>query len=166
MHHLQLPSSPINGSHLRILIVHTRWNSEIVQLLVDGAKRTLTETLSVRSENIVVRDVPGAFELPFASQSLLAAAKAKGKPFDACISIGVLIKGSTMHFEYISEATSHGLMDVGLRSGTPVIFGVLTCLTKEQALQRAGAGSDPANSHNHGIDWAVSAVEMALLNNE
>lgn len=63
-----------------------------------------------------------------------------------------------MHFEYICDTTSHALSQVGLETGIPVIFGVLTCLTEQQALQRAGIGE---NSHNHGIDWALAAVEMA-----
>lgn len=84
-------------------------------------------------------------------------------PFDAVIAIGTLIKGSTMHFEYICEAVSQGLMRVGLDSNVPVIFGVLTCLTDEQALERAGiaqAGREE-KAHNHGIDWGNAAVEQA-----
>jgi 6,7-dimethyl-8-ribityllumazine synthase len=80
--------------------------------------------------------------------------------FDAVIAIGVLIKGSTMHFEYISDAVTHGLMKVQLDSGIPVIFGVLTALTDEQALERAGIASGSNKGHNHGIDWASAAVEM------
>jgi 6,7-dimethyl-8-ribityllumazine synthase len=66
-----------------------------------------------------------------------------------------------MHFEYIADATSHGLMRVGLDTGVPVVFGVLTCLTDEQALQRAGLTG--ADSHNHGLDWAEAAIEQATL---
>lgn len=83
-------------------------------------------------------------------------AKGLGKPFDAVISIGTLIKGSTMHFEYISESCCHGLMRVGLDTNTPVILGVLTCLSEEQALQRSGVGE---GAHNHGEDWGNAAVE-------
>ncbi|CAK5277515.1 unnamed protein product, partial [Mycena citricolor] len=79
------------------------------------------------------------------------------EPFDAVIAIGVLIKGSTMHFEYICDAVSHALMKVQLDTGVPVIFGVLTALTDEQALQRAGLAP---GSHNHGEDWGLAAVEM------
>ncbi|KAJ7074005.1 6,7-dimethyl-8-ribityllumazine synthase [Mycena amicta] len=79
------------------------------------------------------------------------------EPFDAVIAIGVLIKGSTMHFEYISDAVSHALMKVQLDTGVPVIFGVLTALTDEQALERAGL---TAGGHNHGEDWGLAAVEM------
>ncbi|KAJ7685614.1 6,7-dimethyl-8-ribityllumazine synthase [Mycena polygramma] len=79
------------------------------------------------------------------------------EPFDAVIAVGVLIKGSTMHFEYICDAVSHALMKVQLDSGVPVIFGVLTALTDEQALDRAGL---TPTGHNHGEDWGLAAVEM------
>ncbi|KAF8643809.1 hypothetical protein AX16_008827 [Volvariella volvacea WC 439] len=82
-------------------------------------------------------------------------------PFDAVIAIGVLIKGQTMHFEYISDSVSHGLMKVQLDTGVPVIFGVLTALTDDQALERAGLGTGQNKGHNHGEDWGLAAVEMA-----
>ncbi|KAG0296367.1 hypothetical protein BGZ96_009604 [Linnemannia gamsii] len=194
-----------DGSALRILIVHTRWNTPIVQGLVDGAKKTMIEQHNVKPENIVIESVPGAYELPFAAKKLLevsqiraaegasdlignvnlldglnlnspttsstgtappvsGGAKGSRQAFDAVICIGVLIKGSTMHFEYICEAVSQGIMRVGLDSGVPVIFGVLTCLNEEQALSRAGLDKD-GRGHNHGIDWGSGAVEMALLKN-
>ncbi|KAG9068467.1 hypothetical protein KI688_010737 [Linnemannia hyalina] len=197
-----------DGSALRILIVHTRWNTPIVQGLVDGARKTMIEQHNVKPENIVIESVPGAYELPFAAKKLLevsqiraaegandlignvnlldglnlnsptttsagappptsagtTGAKGSRQAFDAVICIGVLIKGSTMHFEYICEAVSQGIMRVGLDSGVPVIFGVLTCLNEEQALSRAGLDK-AGKGHNHGIDWGSGAVEMALLKN-
>ena len=84
------------------------------------------------------------------------------QPFDAVIAIGVLIKGSTMHFEYICDSVSHALMRVQLDTGVPVIFGVLTALTDDQALERAGLGRGADKGHNHGEDWGAAAVEMAL----
>ncbi|KAF9927617.1 hypothetical protein FBU30_003039 [Linnemannia zychae] len=205
---LEPATTPQDGSSLRILIVHTRWNSSIVQGLVDGAKKTMIEQHNVKPENIVIESVPGAYELPFAAKKLLevsqiraaegandlmgnvnlldglnlssptttstpsgtapptsaGAAKGSRQAFDAVICIGVLIKGSTMHFEYICEAVSQGIMRVGLDSGVPVIFGVLTCLNEEQALSRAGLDK-AGKGHNHGIDWGSGAVEMALLKN-
>lgn len=92
-----------------------------------------------------------------AGGSVISAAM-PNRPFDAVIAIGVLIKGETMHFEYISESVSHALMRIQLDTGVPVIFGVLTALTDEQALQRAGLSQ---GSHNHGDDWGLAAVEMA-----
>jgi 6,7-dimethyl-8-ribityllumazine synthase len=87
--------------------------------------------------------------------------KASTSAFDAVIAIGVLIKGETMHFEYICDAVSHGLMKVQLDTGVPVIFGVLTALNDEQALVRAGIGRGANKGHNHGEDWGSAAVEMA-----
>lgn len=81
------------------------------------------------------------------------------QPFDAVIAIGVLIKGETMHFEYISESVSHALMKVQLDTGVPVIFGVLTALSEDQALERGGLGRTN-KGHNHGEDWGLAAVEM------
>lgn len=86
------------------------------------------------------------------------------KPFDAVIAIGVLIKGATMHFEYIADAVSHGLMRVQLDSGVPVIFGLLTVLNEEQGLERAGLGKN--GMHNHGEDWGNAAVELGLKRRE
>ncbi|KAI7827200.1 6,7-dimethyl-8-ribityllumazine synthase-like protein [Kickxella alabastrina] len=185
----------LDGSSLKILIVHTRWNHEIVDPLVQGAISSL-QKYGVQTSNITVRDVPGAYELPGAAQKLIrqsqqqstnlvanivedllsttttgsgsgqhSSSKGSGKqgPFDAAICIGVLIKGSTMHFEYIADAVSHGIMRVGLDTGVPTVFGVLTCLTDEQAMQRAGIGRGEDKGHNHGGDWGSAAVEMALL---
>ncbi|KAG6335033.1 hypothetical protein ID866_4059 [Astraeus odoratus] len=83
-------------------------------------------------------------------------------PFDAVIAIGVLIKGSTMHFEYICDSVSHALMKTQLDTGVPVIFGVLTALDEDQALERAGIGRGQNKGHNHGEDWGLAAVEMAM----
>ncbi len=110
-------------------------------------------------ETIKIANVPGAYELPFATKALL-----KSGSYDAAISIGVLIKGSTMHFEYIADAVSHGLMRVGLDTDIPVIFGVLTCLDETQAFERAGISQgNGSHAHNHGLDWASTAIEMAQL---
>jgi len=84
------------------------------------------------------------------------------QPFDAVIAIGVLIKGATMHFEYISDTVSHGLMRVQLDTGVPVVFGVLTALTEKQAKIRSGIDVGEEQVHNHGEDWGLAAVEMAV----
>jgi 6,7-dimethyl-8-ribityllumazine synthase len=91
--------------------------------------------------------------------SALPTASVSNQPFDALIAIGVLIKGETMHFEYIADSVSQGLMRVGLDTGVPVIFGVLTVLNDEQAKARAGLTE---GGHNHGEDWGLAAVEMAV----
>ncbi|CAJ2501440.1 Uu.00g042930.m01.CDS01 [Anthostomella pinea] len=92
-----------------------------------------------------------------ASSSGTSSSSASTQPFDAVIAIGVLIKGETMHFEYIADAVSHGLMRVGLDLGVPVVFGVLTVLNDDQAKARAGIGG-----HNHGEDWGLAAVELGV----
>ncbi|KAG2147281.1 6,7-dimethyl-8-ribityllumazine synthase [Suillus cothurnatus] len=95
---------------------------------------------------------------PSASTSTLT--NIPNAPFDAVVAIGVLIKGSTMHFEYICDSVSHALMRIQIDTGVPVIFGVLTALTEDQALERAGLGRGAEKGHNHGEDWGLAAVEM------
>ncbi|KAK7687357.1 lumazine synthase [Cerrena zonata] len=147
-----------DGSNLRVGIVHARWNKKIIDSLVNGAVKKLLE-LGVKEENIFVESVPGSFELPFGSQLFVEKHEKLGKPLDAVIPIGTLIKGSTMHFEYICDATTHALMKLNFELKIPVIFGVLTCLSDEQAEARAGLV--PGKMHNHGEDWGAAAVEMA-----
>jgi len=81
------------------------------------------------------------------------------QPFDAVIAVGVLVKGETMHFEYIAEAVSHGLMNVQLSAGVPVVFGLLTVLNEQQGEMRAGLAD---GGHNHGEDWGLAAVELGV----
>lgn len=99
--------------------------------------------------------------LPKKNEPKSGTSTAKGSkvPFDAIVAIGALIKGSTMHFEYISDAVSQGLMRVQLDTGCPVVFGLLTLLTEEQGLERAGLKE---GGHNHGEDWGSAAVELGL----
>ncbi|KAK6070055.1 6,7-dimethyl-8-ribityllumazine synthase [Seiridium cupressi] len=177
-----------DGSALRIGIVHARWNSTIIEPLLKGTKDKLL-ACGVKESNIVVQSVPGSWELPIAVKSLYTASQVQATssasgssagdllgssttdltvlstsstpsaPFDAIIAIGVLIKGETMHFEYIADAVSHGLMRAQLDLSVPVIFGVLTVLSDEQAKARAGLLS---GSHNHGEDWGLAAVELGV----
>jgi 6,7-dimethyl-8-ribityllumazine synthase len=141
----------LDGSAVRIAIVSSRWNDDITTALLDGCRTTLGE-LKVPEENIFETSVPGSFELPLAARLL-----ALSGTCDAIITIGCLIDGETTHFDVISNAVAKGLMDVSLQTATPVVFGVLTCNTHEQAVARSHGG------HNHGVDWAKTAVEMALL---
>mmetsp|Transcript_15464 Transcript_15464/g.33633 ORF Transcript_15464/g.33633 Transcript_15464/m.33633 type:complete len:223 (-) Transcript_15464:228-896(-) len=144
----------LDGEDVRVGIIRTRWNDEHVSNLVSGAKKAMKE-VNVKDENIFVTEVPGAFELPLAARFL-----ALSGTVDAVICCGVLIKGDTLHFEYICDAVSSGIMSVGLQTSTPVIFGVLTCLNEEQVKKRS------TGQNNHGEDWGKTAVEMALLRNE
>jgi 6,7-dimethyl-8-ribityllumazine synthase len=146
----------LQGSHsaadCRFAIVVARFNEEITEGLLTGARRALAES-QVADENVTVVRVPGSFEIP-----LVAARLAKTGSFDAVICIGCLIKGDTMHFEYIASATSHGIMDASLATDVPIAFGVLTTLTEEQAYARARDNAD-----NKGREVARAAVEMATL---
>ena len=141
----------LDGSDVRVGIIRTRWNDEDVTRLVDGAKKALKEC-NVDDDNIFETEVPGSFELPLAAKYL-----ALSGTVDAIICAGVLIKGDTMHFEYICDAASKGIMNVGIQTNLPVVFGVLTCMNQEQVTARSTGDS------NHGYDWGKTAVEMALL---
>lgn len=99
-------------------------------------------------------------DLTSSATAATAKSDASKAPFDAIVAIGVLIKGETMHFEYIADAVSHGLMRVQLDANVPVIFGLLTVLNEEQGKARAGISADPAKNHNHGEDWGSAAVEL------
>ena len=151
-----LPPIDIRGSVVatgcRFAIVVSRFNEEITSGLLSGARSALLEA-AVNDEDVTVIHVPGAFEIPVAA---LHAAQA-GR-FDAVICLGCLIKGDTMHFEYIAEAATRGIVDVNLATGVPVTFGVLTTLTDEQAEVRSRPGSG-----NKGREAAQAALEMATL---
>jgi 6,7-dimethyl-8-ribityllumazine synthase len=106
---------------------------------------------SVKPSNIFTTYVPGSFELPITARFLAAS-----KRVDVIICLGCLIKGETMHFEYIAQATANGIMQVSLESYVPCIFGVLTVLNKDQAIKRS------TGTTNEGLSWGKSAVEMGL----
>jgi 6,7-dimethyl-8-ribityllumazine synthase len=143
----------LDGSDVRVGIITARWHDEINGNLIAGAKESLKKA-GVKEENIVEREVPGSFELPLACRFL-----ALSGTVDCILPIGTLIKGDTYHFEVISESVTKGLMDVGLSTGVPVVFGVLTANTEEQAKARS------EGKNNHGLQWGSAAVEMALLRN-
>jgi 6,7-dimethyl-8-ribityllumazine synthase len=136
----------------RFALVVSRFNEEITEGLLRGARAVLAES-GVRDEDVTVVRVPGAFELPLAARRLAASGA-----FDAIVCLGCVIKGDTMHFEYIAGAASQGIMDAGLQTGVPVGFGLLTTLTDEQAAERAADGPG-----NKGREAALAAVEMASL---
>lgn len=142
-----------DGKDVKVGILHARWNAPIIDALVKGAIEKLKE-LNVKEEHIIVESVPGAYELPYGTKKMF-----EKHGVDVVIPIGCLIKGSTMHFEYICDAVSSQLMKLQFQINKPIIFGVLTCLTEEQALKRAGV---LPGMHNHGEDWGACAVEMVL----
>ena len=136
----------------RFAIVVSRFNSEITDGLLQGARRTLSAA-QVHDEDITLVRVPGAFEIPVTAMRLAETGR-----FDAVICLGCLIKGDTMHFEYIAEAASNGIAQVAAVTGVPITFGVLTTMTEEQAAERAADGPG-----NKGREAAAAAVEMATL---
>jgi 6,7-dimethyl-8-ribityllumazine synthase len=136
----------------RFAIVVSRFNEAITEGLLAGARAALEEA-QVRSEDITLVRVPGAFEIPLTARRLAETGR-----FDAIVCLGCVIKGDTMHFEYIASAVSRGIMDVGTSTGIPVAFGVLTTLTDQQAVARAADGPE-----NKGREAALAAVEMATL---
>jgi 6,7-dimethyl-8-ribityllumazine synthase len=147
----ELTGSP-EAPGYRFAIVVSRFNAEITEGLLKGARALLTEA-SVRDEDLTVVRVPGAFEIPATALRL-----AESGLYDAIICLGCLIKGDTMHFEYIAEAASQGIAQAASATGVPVAFGVLTTMTEEQAAARAGDGPG-----NKGREAAAAAVEMATL---
>ncbi|RHY11954.1 hypothetical protein DYB36_013731, partial [Aphanomyces astaci] len=149
-----LSSRVLDGRGLRIGICTTEWNKEIIDALRDGAIRTLTAA-GVATDDIIVFKAPGAYELPFTASRLILS-----ENVDAVICVGCLIKGETMHFEYICEAVTQGIMKLNLDTGVPVMFGVLAVLNEKQARARAGLEE---GGHNHGVEWAQTAIEMAQL---
>lgn len=130
-------------------IVYTSWNADVVQDLLNEAKKELLNQ-GVDEKNIAIREVPGAFELPLATQFL-----AEEKEISAVISLGAIIRGDTPHFDFISSSCIEGLQNVALKTSVPVICGVLTTNTVEQALER----SEPSKM-NKGKEFALSAMSM------
>lgn len=140
------------GTNLKIGIVVGRFNDFITNKLLDGAEDALRRH-GVHEENIEVAWVPGAFEIP-----LVAKKMAHSNKFDAVITLGTVIRGSTPHFDYVCNEVAKGVSHASLSSDIPVIFGVLTTDTIEQAVERAGT-----KAGNKGWDAGISAIEMANL---
>jgi 6,7-dimethyl-8-ribityllumazine synthase len=140
----------LSGKGLKIGIVAARFNDFITGRLVDGALDGLMRHGVLESDIELVK-VPGSYEIPLAAQML-----ARAKKYDAVICLGAVIRGATPHFEYVSAEVSKGVASVSMETGLPVIFGVLTTDTIEQAIERAGT-----KSGNKGWDAALAAIEMA-----
>ncbi len=142
----------LNGSGLRFAIVAARFNEFIVSRLIAGAEDSLLRH-GTAAEDISLVWVPGAFEIPLVAQKLAASGK-----FDAVICLGAVIRGSTSHYDLVCNEVAKGIAQVGLKQDLPVIFGVVTTDTIEQAIERAGT-----KAGNKGADAAVSALEMVQL---
>ena len=149
---MQTLEGNINAKTKRFGIVVSRFNEVISKSLLTGAVDCLKRH-ECEDKNITVAYVPGAFEIPYAAKKM-----AESKKYDAVICLGAVIRGATPHFEYIAAEVSKGIASVSLGSGVPVIFGVITSDTIEQALERAGT-----KAGNKGWDAAMSAMEMTDL---
>lgn len=145
----------MTGEGLKIGIVAGRFNDFITNHLVNGAEGALTSH-QVKSDDIDLVYVPGAFEIP-----LVAKRMAESRKYDAIIALGCVIRGSTTHYDYVCNQSAKGILEAGLETDVPVIFGVVTTENIEQAIERAGT-----KMGNKGIDSANSAIEMANLMNE
>jgi 6,7-dimethyl-8-ribityllumazine synthase len=142
----------ISGEGKKFGIIVSRFNDFISDRLLGGTLDALARH-GAQDKNIDIVKVPGAFEIP-----LMAKKMAEGKKYHAIICLGAVIRGSTPHFDYVSAEVSKGIAQVSLESGIPVIFGVLTTDTLEQAIERAGS-----KAGNKGWSAAVAAMEMASL---
>ena len=137
---------------MKVGIVAARFNEFIVSKLVAGAQDALVRH-DVKEEDIDLAWVPGAFEIP-----LIASKMAKSGKYDAVIALGAVIRGSTTHYDYVCNEVSKGVAQVGLETGVPVLFGIVTTENIEQAIARAGS-----KAGNKGYDCALSAIEMVNL---
>ena len=149
---MKVTEGKLIGTGLNIAIVASRFNDLVTSKLIDGAKDTLMRH-DVSASAIDIYWVPGAWELPLIAKEVALTGK-----YDAIIALGAVIRGDTPHFDYVAAESSKGLASVGLEHRVPVLFGVLTCDTLEQALIRAGS-----KAGNKGSDCALGAIEMANL---
>ncbi len=149
---MQVLEGNLIGQGMRFAVVVSRNNEFITARLLDGALDALRRH-GVADEDITVARVPGGFELPLAAQRLATSGR-----YHAVICLGAVIRGATPHWEYIAAEAAKGIAQAALATGVPVTFGVLTCDTIDQAVERAGT-----KAGNKGFDAAVSAIEMANL---
>ncbi|MBI3696951.1 MAG: 6,7-dimethyl-8-ribityllumazine synthase [Acidobacteria bacterium] len=149
MHHME---GKLTAAGFKFAIVVSRFNSFISERLLAGAVDGLTRT-GCSPESIEVVHVPGSREIPLVARELARSARD-----DAVICLGAVIRGETTHYDYVAEEASKGIAQAAMETGVPVIFGVLTCHTLEQAIDRAGA-----KSGNKGFEAALTAIEMADL---
>lgn len=140
-----------NCGDLRVAVVAAQWHQQVMDGLVDGAMRALHD-LGIEEPTLL--RVPGSFELPVVARAVA------GRGYDAVVALGVIIRGGTPHFEYVSQGVTAGLTQVTVDSGVPVGFGVLTCDTEEQALDRAGL---PGSNEDKGHEAVTAAVATAAV---
>lgn len=141
--------NPAETKDMKVAIIAASWHTQIMDGLLDGAKRAASDA---GIENPTVVRVPGTFELPVAAASIV-------DKFDAVIALGVVIRGGTPHFDYVCDAATSGLTKVSVESKTPVGFGVLTCDTEQQGLDRAGL---EGSQEDKGYEAVAAALETVL----
>ncbi|MBL1280278.1 MAG: 6,7-dimethyl-8-ribityllumazine synthase [Fluviicola sp.] len=141
-----------NGADFRIGIVVSEWNPDITLNLLEGAKKALTDN-GVKEDNIDVRFVPGAFELPLGAQLMCEKTQV-----DGVIAIGVVIQGETKHFDFVCDGATQGIKDVNLKYNTPVAFCLLTDNNIQQSIDRSGG-----KHGNKGIECAIACMKMIAL---
>ena len=139
----------LNGAGMRIAIVVARFNSLVTERLLAGALDALNR-YGVGDKDILVVHVPGSMEIPLVARRLAASGQ-----WDAIVCLGAVVRGATPHFDYVAAGATNGIASTSVETGRPVIFGVLTCDTMEQALDRAGG-----KAGNKGFDAAVTAIEL------
>lgn len=144
------PSLAVDGAGLRVAVVAGNWHAEVMGGLVEGAR----ETIIASGAELTLFEVAGAFELPLAAQAALT-----DGGFDAAVCLGVIIRGGTPHFEFVSNSVTDGLTRVQLDTGKPVGFGVLTTDTEQQALDRAGL---EGSAESKGVEAAEAALHAAV----
>jgi 6,7-dimethyl-8-ribityllumazine synthase len=144
-----------SAADMRIGIVVSEWNEEITTALLNGARNTLLMH-GADEKNIIIRYVPGSFELPLGAQYLIDCSD-----LDAVIALGCVIQGETRHFDFICTAVSNGIMQMNLENGIPIIFGLLTTNDLQQAKDRSGG-----KHGNKGDEAAITAIKMLALRND
>lgn len=145
----------LNAEGFRFALIASRWNDFITARLTEGALDAL-DRLGAAEQSVALYKVPGSFEIP-----LLALKLASSKKYDAVICLGTIIRGQTPHFEYIAGAVTKGIAQAGMQTGVPVVYGIVTADTLEQAIDRAGV-----KAGNKGFEAAMSAVELVNLYRE
>lgn len=146
--HYDINSIP-NAENMRFGIVVSEWNENITKGLLDGAITALKDN-GAKDDDIIVQFVPGSFELPLGAQHLFEA-----KDVDGVVCLGSVVQGETKHFDFVCHGTTQGIMDVSLKYNKPVIFGLLTDNTMQQAIDRSGG-----KYGNKGIDCAIACIKM------
>jgi 6,7-dimethyl-8-ribityllumazine synthase len=142
----------LNAEGFRFAVIASRWNDFLTARLVEGALDAL-ERLGAAKESVEVFKVPGSFEIPLLALKLAATGK-----WDAVVCVGTIIRGQTPHFEYIAGEVTKGIAHAGMETGVPVVYGIVTADTLEQAIDRAGV-----KAGNKGFEAAMSAVELVNL---